>query len=187
MDWSTDARVLLYDSLDPKRGADIWALPLEGKRQAFEVVRTDFNERLAQFSPDGTWIAYQSDKTGRFEIYVQPFPGPGGATPVSTDGGTQVRWNPKGGDLFYVAADDRLMAVRIRSVSGGKAVEPGTPRGLFATNVGSTAGDQNRQHYAVSPDGRSFVMNSVLGEASISPITIILNWKPATGPGSASR
>ncbi len=85
MDWSADGRFLLYDSLDPKRGFDIWALPLEGDRKPFEVVQTDFNERLAQFSPDGTWIAYQSDKTGRFEIYVRPFPGPGGDSRVSTD------------------------------------------------------------------------------------------------------
>ena len=110
-DWSADARFLLYDSLDPKRGYDIWALPPEG--DPFEVVRTDFNERLAQFSPDGTWIAYQSDKTGRYEIYVRPFPGPGDDSRVSIDGGAQVRWNPNGKELFYIAADDRLMAVPI--------------------------------------------------------------------------
>ena len=180
-DWSPDGRFLLYDSLDPKRGFDIWALPLEGDRKPFEVVQTDFNERLAQFSPDGKWIAYQSDKTGRFEIYVQPFPGPGGDSRVSIDGGAQVRWNPNGKELFYIAPDDRLMAVPIRFASNGKAVEPGTPLGLFATNVGSTAINTNRQQYAVSPDGQSFVMNSVLGEASASPITVILNWSPEPG------
>jgi dipeptidyl aminopeptidase/acylaminoacyl peptidase len=178
MDWSPDGRFLLYDSLDPKRGVDIWALPLEGDRKPFAVVQTDFNERLAQVSPDGTWIAYQSDKTGRFEIYVQPFPGPAGDSRVSIDGGAQVRWNPNSKELFYIATDDRLMAVPIRFVSNGKAVEPGTPLGLFATNVGSTAINTNRQQYAVSPDGQSFVMNSVLEEASTSPITVILNWKP---------
>ena len=95
MDWSRDGRFLLYDSLDPKRGSDIWALPLEGDRKPRAVVQTDFNEQLAQFSPDGTWIAYQSNKTGRFEIYVRPFPGPGGDSPVSIEGGAQVRWNPE--------------------------------------------------------------------------------------------
>ena len=178
MDWSPDGRFLLYDSLDPKRGVDIWALPLEGGRKPFEVVHTDFNERVAQFSPDGTWIAYQSDKTGRYEIYLQPFPGLGVDSRVSIDGGAQVRWNPNGKELFYIATDDRLMAVPIRYVSNGKAVEPGTPRGLFQTNVGSTAINTNRQQYAVSPDGQSFMMNSVLGEASTPPITVILNWKP---------
>jgi Tol biopolymer transport system component len=178
MDWSADARFLLYDSLDPKRGFDMWALPLEGDRKPFKVVQTDFNEGRAQFSPDGTWIAYQSDKTGRFEIYVQPFPGPGGDSRVSIDGGAQVRWNPNGKELFYIAPDDRLMAVPIRFASNGKAVEPGTPLGLFATNVGSRAINTNRQQYAVSANGQAFVMNSVLGEGSTSPITVILNWKP---------
>ena len=103
MDWSADGRFLLYDSLDPKRGFDMWALPLEGERKPFEVVQTDFNEGLGQFSPDGRWIAYQSDKTGRFEIYVRPFPGPGDDVRVSIDGGAQVRWNPNGKELFYIA------------------------------------------------------------------------------------
>ncbi|MDQ3347408.1 MAG: hypothetical protein M3545_05520 [Acidobacteriota bacterium] len=98
--------------------------------------------------------------------------------PVSTDGGAQVRWNPNGKELFYIATDDRLMAVPIRFVSNGKAVEPGAPLGLFATKVGSTAINTNRQQYAVSPDGQSFVMNSVLEGASTPPITVILNWKP---------
>ena len=178
MDWSPDGRFLLYDSLDPKRGMDIWALPLDGDGKPFAVVQTNFNERLAQFSPDGMWIAYQSDKTGRVEVYVQPFPGPGGDSRVSTDGGAQVRWNANGKELFYIAPDDRLMAVPIRSMSNGKTVELGTPLGLFATNVGSGALNTNRQQYMVGRDGQSFVMNSVVGEASSSPITIILNWKP---------
>ena len=178
MDWSRDGRFLLYDSLDPKGGTDIWALPLEGDRKPREVVQTDFNERQAQFSPDGKWIAYQSDKTGRFEIYLRRFPGPGGDSPVSTDGGTQVRWSPNGRELFYIGTDDRLMAVPMRFSSDGETAEPGTPQALFATNVGSTAINTNRQQYVVSPDGQSFVMNSVIGEPSTSPITVILNWKP---------
>ena len=178
MDWSPDGRFLLYDSLDPKRGVDIWALPLEGSRKPFEVVQTDFNERLPQFSPDGKWIAYQSDKTGRFEIYLRPFPGPGSDSPVSADGGTQVRWNANGGELFFIAPDDRLMAVPIRFFSDRETAEPGTPRALFTTNVGSAAINTNRQQYVVSQDGQSFVMNAVVGEPSTSPITVILNWKP---------
>jgi hypothetical protein len=178
MDWSSDGRFLLYDILDPKRGMDVWALPLEGDRKPFEVVQTEFNERLGQFSPDGTWIAYQSDKTGHFEIYVRPFPGPGDDSRVSIDGGAQVRWNPNGRELFYIAPDDRLMAVSIGFVSNGKTAELGAPLGLFATNVGSGAMNTNRQQYMVAQSGQSFVMNSVVGEAGTSPITVILNWKP---------
>jgi eukaryotic-like serine/threonine-protein kinase len=178
MDWSRDGRFLLFESLDPERGFDIWALPLGGNGEPFGLARTDFNDRLAQFSPDGKWIAYQSDKTGRFEIYVQPFPGPGADTRVSTDGGGQVRWHPSGKELFYIAADDRLMAVPIRFVSVREGVEPGQPVALFAANVGTMATLVNRQQYSVSPDGRSFVMNSAFGDASHPPISVILNWKP---------
>jgi eukaryotic-like serine/threonine-protein kinase len=178
IDLSPDGRFLLYDAFDPKGGSDVWGLPMEGNRKPFEIVRTDFDEGLAQFSPDGRWIAYQSDRTGRSEIYVRPFPGPGDESRVSIDGGTQARWNPKGGELFYIGADDRLMAMPIRIPANGKAVEPGVPRGLFATTVGSTVTLAYRQQYLVSADGQSFVMNSAVGEGTASPITLILNWKP---------
>ena len=111
MDWSRDGRFVLYAEASPTQGLDLWGLPLDAQRKPFEVVRTDFNETMAQFSPDGKWIAYQSDKTGRDEIYLRPFPGPGPDTAVSIDGGAQVRWNANGRELLYVAADDRLMAV----------------------------------------------------------------------------
>jgi Tol biopolymer transport system component/tRNA A-37 threonylcarbamoyl transferase component Bud32 len=179
MDWSSDGRFLLYESLDPGRGFDIWALPLAGDKQPFAVVQTDFNDRLPQFSPDGKWVAYQSDKTGRFEIYLRPFPGPGPDTRVSIDGGTQVRWDPSGKELFFIAADARLMSVPVRFASQGE-VEPGKPIGLFATNTGSSAMVANRQEYAVAPDGQSFVMNSALIGPSAPPISVILNWKPTS-------
>ena len=180
IDWSADGGFLLYDSLDPKRGFDIWALPLgETRNEPFTVLQTEFDEGLAQFSPDGTWIAYQSDRTGRLEIYVRPFRGPGvDGVRVSIDGGSQVRWNPNGRELFYIAADDQLMAVSIRFSSDNKTVVLGTPVKLFDTNLDSTGNLKYRQQYAVSPDGKSFVMHSSVGEASTSPITVILNWKP---------
>ena len=179
MDWSPDGRFLLYDSVSPKGGVDIWVLPLEG-RKAFAVVQTPFNERLGQFSPDGKWIAYQSDKTGRFEIYVQPFPGNGGDFPVSSNGGTQVRWNPRGTELFYVAADDRLMAVPIRVPSNPTTFEAGKPLWVSGTGMGGAVPGTNRHTYVVAQDGQSFVINSVPEEASASPIMVIQNWRPRT-------
>jgi Tol biopolymer transport system component len=178
MDWSADGRFLLYSSGSAKQGRDIWALSLQGERKPFEVVRTDFNETQAQFSPDGTWIAYQSDKSGRDEVYLRPFPGPGSDVAVSTEGGSQVRWNGNGKELFYVATDDRLVAVPVDFSPDNKTVAPGKPAGLFATNVGSAATLKYRQQYVVAMDGRSFVMNSAVEEGSASPITVILNWKP---------
>jgi serine/threonine protein kinase len=182
MDWSGDGRFVLYGTASPKGRADLWALPLTGDRKPFEVVKTEFSEGLGQFAPDGQWIAYESDKTGRLEIYLRPFPGPGTDVRVSIEGGAQARWNPRGNELFYVADDDRLMAVPIRFSPDRKTVEAGTPSALFATTVGSTAVLKYRQQYVVSPDGQSFVMNSVVGEASTSPITVILNWKPKRQP-----
>ena len=172
MDWSADGRFLLYATLDSKRGFDLWGLPLAtdgaGERKAFEVAGTDFNENHAQFSPDGQWIAYQSDKTGRLEIYLRPFPGPGSDSLVSRAGGTQVRWNPNGKELFYIDADDRLMAVPLTFSADGKTVEFGTPTALFATNVGREAPNLHRHQYAVSPDGNSFVMHTVVGERQLA-------------------
>jgi serine/threonine-protein kinase len=178
MDWSLDGRFLLYDVLDLKRGFDVWALPFEGDRKPFPVVETEFNEGLSQFSPNGQWIAYQSDRTGRPEIYLRPFPGSAGDVRVSVEGGAQVRWAPSGRELFYVATDNRLMAVPVRFGAGGTPAEPGTPVALFRTILSSAAGPMYRQQYMVSPDGQSFVMHSAVGEANASSITIIQNWKP---------
>jgi serine/threonine protein kinase len=178
MDWSADGRFLLYAVLDPKRGFDLWALPLAGDRKPFEVVATDFNEGLGQFSPDGRWIAYQSDRTGRPEIYVRPFPGPGNDFIASNAGATQVRWSGDGKELFYVGADERLMGLPVAVSPDGNAMEFGTAAPLFKTSMVSSTINTIKQQYAVLPDGRSFVLQSILGDANASPITIILNWKP---------
>ena len=176
-DWSGDGRFVIYNTINSKGNVDVSALPLDGTRTPVEVVRTDFNEQHAQFSPDGKWIAYQSDRTGRFEIYVRPFLTAGADVPVSTGGGSQVRWSPKGSELFYIAADDTLMAVSIR-IAGTDSVELGTPRALFPTTIGTTAPNTNRHQYMVSPDGESFVMNSLPESSAPSPLTVVVNWKP---------
>ena len=102
--------------------------------------------------------------------------------PVSTGGGSQVRWSPKGAELFYIAADDRLMTVSIRTTRTDSPVELGTPQALFPTNVGTTAPNTNRQQYVVSPDGESFVMNSVPEPSATSPLSVVVNWKPRPFP-----
>ena len=179
MDWSADGHWLLYSSLDDVRGTDLWALPLDGQaRLPVEVLRTEFNEGLAQFSPDGRWIAFQSDKSGRDEVYLRRFQAPGADVLVSSNGGGQVRWNPSGRELFYVAADDRLMSVPVRVTADGTGIEPGAPVPLFPTSIGSTATLKYRQQYLVSRDGRSFIMNSVVGQPTATPIAVILNWRP---------
>jgi dipeptidyl aminopeptidase/acylaminoacyl peptidase len=173
-DFSPDGRFLLYESLETETGYDIWALPLTGERKPFPVVQTGFEESGGQFSPDGKWIAYRSNESGRFEIYVQAFPGPGGKTRVSTNGGTQPRWRSDGREIFYIGLDSRLMAVPISVAANGQALEAGPPTALFATRI---AGLLQRQQYAVSRDGQRFLVDTLLQDAP-SPITLILNWHP---------
>jgi len=176
-DWSTDRRYLLYRSPDPKTGFDIWALPMDGNRKPFPVVQTDADERDGQFSPDGKWIAYQSNESGRFEIYVQPFPEPGIKQRISTNGGSQVRWRRDRRELFYIALDGRLMSVPIRFSSDGKTIDPGMPVALFPSHVGNAV-QVPRQQYFVSPDGQRFLINTVTEKGNSSPITVILNYGP---------
>jgi hypothetical protein len=175
-DWSSDGRFILYviNPRPPQR--DIWALPLDGAQIAFPVVETEFNETNAQFSPDGRWIAYQSNESGRDEIYVQPFRRVGRKVRVSGNGGVQVRWRQDGTELFYLAADNRLMAVPIRLDPRGENVEVGTPEPLFLTRLAGTPRNGSARHYMVSRDGQRFLMDT-LTELSI-PITVVLNWKP---------
>ena len=177
-DWSPNGRLLLYFSAEQKTGFDIWALAIDGDRKPFPIVQTNFDERLAQFSPDGNWIAYESNESGRFEIYVRPFAGSqskaGSKLPISTNGGSQVRWRRDGKELFYIALDGRLMSVPIHFASNSKALEPGVPVPLFAARLNASQVFP-RCEYVVSQDGQRFLIN--VEETSTAPITVILNWK----------
>jgi eukaryotic-like serine/threonine-protein kinase len=164
-DWSPDGRYILYRDADR---ANLWALPLFGERRPFEVVQVPFVPLGARFSPDGRWVAYALTETGRAEVYVQPFPGPGRKSQVSVGGGTHPRWRRDGRELFYRAPDNRLMAVSI--VSRGAIFEAAPPRSLFTLPGAPLDG------YEPSPDGQRFLVSLVSSEAS--PISIILNWKP---------
>src|SRR4029450_3921103 len=142
---------------------DIWALPLGGDRKPFPVVQTMFDEGDAQFSPDGKWIAYESNESGRFEIYVQPFPGPGSRLFISTAGGYQARWGRDGKELFYIAPDNQLMAVPIRLAANGQAAEAGAPVALFGMRMIGPV--QNDRWFVVSRDGQQFLVSTVREEA----------------------
>jgi len=174
-DWSRDGRFLLYSETDPKSGRDLWALPMTGNAQKpFVVVNTRFNEQNGQFAPDGRSVAYETNESGRFEIVVQPFPDARGKWPVSTGGGVQPRWRADGKELYFIAPDGKLMAASITTAAATFAV--GTPAALFPARFPLSLGG-NKQQYAVSRDGR-FLINELRGESS-TPITLILNWKPA--------
>ena len=128
--WSPDGQWLLYSTRHPKTGLDLWAAPMAGDRKPVPVVQTPFDETAGQFSPDGRWVAYQSNESKPVQIYIQPFPGPGGRRQVTTAGGSQPRWRPDGKELFYVGLDGRLMAVPI-AVGADRQLEAGTAVALF--------------------------------------------------------
>jgi eukaryotic-like serine/threonine-protein kinase len=173
LDWSKDGRFLLYRAQDRKRlDFDLWALPLMGERKPFPVVQTPFDEGSGQISPDGKWVAYTSNESGRIEVYAQSFPGPGGRRQLSSMGGTQLRWRPDGRELFYIAPDERLMAVPI-SVAADGQLEPGAPMPLFLTRI-SPYYEQYAQ-YSIARDGR-FLMNVVVEAPTVPPVTVVLNW-----------
>src|SRR5262249_3839448 len=139
-DWSSDGRFLLFRSVDPQTGFDLWILPASGDKKPFPFLKTPFEERNGQFSPDGKWIAYQSNESGRFEIYVQPFPGPGGKFQISSNGGAQPRWNKNGKEILYVSLDSKMMAAPVNlSPDGlspdGLSLESGTPAALFPVRI----------------------------------------------------
>ncbi len=195
-DWSRDGRFIVYHSNDPQTSWDIWVLPMEGDpsagslrgsgqagqgRKPFVFLKTAFDERRGRFSPDGRWLAYFSNESGRFEVYVRPFPGTslgtgagsGGQWQVSTGGGLYVNWRADGKELYYIAPDGKLMAVPITASGGG--LEPGTPVALFQTRVIGGGNDVNLGSvYDVSRDGR-FLINTVLEDAA-TPITLLQNW-----------
>jgi serine/threonine protein kinase/Tol biopolymer transport system component len=176
LDWTADGRFLLFRNTDPRMGYDLWALPFEGPRTPFPVVQSSFEERDGQFAPDGQWIAYQSNESGRVEVYVQPFPN-GRKWQISTAGGAQVRWGPDGKELFYIALDGRLMAVSLRMAADRQTVDADAPVPLFPTRVGGAVQGFNRQQYMVSADGKRFLMNMLVEDATTSPISVILNWQ----------
>jgi Tol biopolymer transport system component len=179
MSWSPDGHVLAYVEVSPTTGFDIWALEMgdpsasSGQgRKAQPFLRTRFNETSPRFSPDGRWLAYISDESGRFEIYVQPYPGPGGKWQISTEGGTEPVWNPNGKELFY-RSGNKMMAVDIATQASFVA---GKPRMLFeGLYVPPPVPIQN---YDVSPDGQRFLMLKSTGSTEAAPtqINVVLNW-----------
>jgi eukaryotic-like serine/threonine-protein kinase len=167
--WTPDGQVLAFMEINSSTGYDIYTLPLKDRKpQPF--IRTPSLETAPRFSPDGHFVAYASDESGRLEIYVRPYPGPGGKWQVSTEGGGEPVWNPKGRELFY-RAGKKMMAVDVTTEGTFSA---GKPKVLFEGTYVPTP--RSFPDYDVSPDGQRFLMLKAADEASPTQINVVLNW-----------
>ena len=169
--WSPDGQLLAFHEVNPTTQRDIWVLRLKD-RKVEPFLRTPADESAPRFSPDGHWLTYVSNESGGFEIYVQPYPGPGGKWQISTNGGTEPVWNPNGHELFY-RNGDKMMAVDISSQSG---ISAGKPRMLFEGSYLPTTVAQ--PNYDISPDGQRFLMvkPAEQGQEAPTQINVVLNW-----------
>jgi serine/threonine protein kinase len=163
-DWSSDGRFMAFERFGQGAG-DIWILPLEEGAEPWAYANTEFNELQAAFSPDVKWLAYVSTESGRAEVYIAPFPGPGRKWQISTNGGFWPQWRNDGREIFYQTQNNRMMSVDIDYVRESIAI--GEERELFTHAAGSD--------FDVSGDGQRFLVVHEEGQVN-EPLTLIVNW-----------
>jgi eukaryotic-like serine/threonine-protein kinase len=171
--WSPDGQVLAFSENDPTSGWDIWVLKLDDQRKPQPFLQTPFNEGAPMFSLDGHWLAYESDETGQREIYVRPFPGPGGKWQISTEGGTEPMWARNGSELFY-RSGDKMMVAAVTTKPAFSAAKPTLlfeghyERGSFSYSI--------QPNYDVSLDGQRFLMIKTSELEAAAQVNVVLNW-----------
>jgi serine/threonine protein kinase/Tol biopolymer transport system component len=167
--WSPDGQSILFMRSGPETRGGIWQLLLSGAKEAKPLLQSSaFEQILASFSPNGRFIAYASNESGRFEVYVQTFP-PGTKSPISSGGGVFALWRADGKELFFLTGDGRVMAAQIKS---DNPFQSDVPEQLFQTNIKFALG----YPYAVSPDGSRFLINTPAEGNNPAPMTLVLNW-----------
>ncbi len=184
--WSSDGRYLMYAYLGAGSNMDVGVIPMTDNPKPWAFLNSPFVEGGAEFSPDGRWVAYQSDEATRPEVYIRPFvaadaagamPAHSGKWQVSTAGGIHPKWSPDGKELFYLNPAGEMMAAPI--AFSGSALTPGTSVKLFQTRIVDGGQNIGGPQYDVARDGR-FLINTVLDSAAAeaSPIILIQNWDP---------
>jgi Tol biopolymer transport system component len=186
-DWSGDGRFVLFQELGADN-IDISILPMmpDGKLQEGAkpklYLRTPFNERSGRFSPEPSprWVAYQSDESGRDEVYIDAFPEPRGKIRISRGGGSDPQWGAGGRELFYLSPENKLMAVNLKL--GADSVQPSAPRELFSLPELASV----RSPYEASSDGQRFLVLAGRGQAS-QPLNVIVNWPALLKKGAPAQ
>jgi serine/threonine-protein kinase len=175
--WTPDGKMLLYNLVRllgrPQPGSGIWILPWDGtagESRAQPFLQSGFIDLNPQVSPDGRWVAYQSNESGQFEVYVKPFPGPGGKVAISTQGGVSARWSRGGRELFYQDLKSRIMAVEVQTSPVFRA---GHPRALFELHGVTSLGPPE---WDVAPDGRFLVIKTPESQATGTKLHVVENW-----------
>jgi dipeptidyl aminopeptidase/acylaminoacyl peptidase len=169
-DWSHDGRYVLLDK-GTIGATDIWVVPLADPDKAFSLVASPALDGNGQFSPDGRWVAYMSQQSGRFEVYVTAFPGGGARWQVSANSGAQPRWSTDGQTLYFVSLSGQLMAASVDGKSSQFTVKDVKP--LFPVNL--FVGPRISTGYDVAADGKRFLINSA-GEAEVQRVVLVANW-----------
>jgi eukaryotic-like serine/threonine-protein kinase len=169
VDWSSDNQHVLVQVREGSNREDVWAIPMNGTDKPFPILQSQASERNARLSPNGQWVAYVSDETKRDEVYVQHFPTPGNKVQVSTNGGSFPVWSRDGRELYFIGADQKMMAVDVKnSTENGKTFfEAGVPKALFDVRA--------NEAFDVSKDGR-FLMPVPVEQSGSVPLTVVLNW-----------
>lgn len=171
LDWSRDGRFLLYRQINPQTNHDIYVLPTNGERKPFPYLQTPAMENGGAPSPDGNWIAYNSDESGRVEVYLESFPTHGRRRQISLAGGGGPRWRADGNELYYYSLDGRLMAVSV--TDGGASLTTGTPTALFPFRPAAAI---TCPSFAVTGNGQRFLLSAIVDTDAKAALSVVQNW-----------
>lgn len=173
-DWSPDGRYLVYTRVNPQTKVDLSLLPVSDAQHTVPLLATPADER----DPNGRWMAYTSDESGRPQVYLQEFPNLGSKRAVSTGGGAGPSWRRDGGELFYLSPSRTLMSV---DLDFNKGIAIGPSKALFRASLSGDLSDA-RNYYDAAPDGQSFLVSVVEETVDRGSITVIVNWRAGLKP-----